>query len=201
MGLSKNKWNSKKSFLTAYFKAINFLRPLLSFAVRFNNLLIWLHIIVLGKMLFVLSRTELRLASNLSLVVEWEVLDVILTQVCFHSIHVGVVSLARDRIRASVAICEQQGGVVCDQGKEEQHNGTHYPAHLCHTPGQRQHSWSYHCCYHMCWCCPDGPCTAASHQDIRRLSSFETRLQLQLRSQIIFIKFWSKLSAAVVLLH
>jgi hypothetical protein len=53
----------------------------------------------------------------------------------------------------------------------------------------------------MCWCCPDGPCTAASHQDIRRLSSFETRLQLQLRSQIIFIKFWSKLSAAVVLLH
>jgi hypothetical protein len=53
----------------------------------------------------------------------------------------------------------------------------------------------------MCWCCPDGPCTAASRQDIRRLSSSETRLQLQLRSQIIFIKFWSELSAAVVLLH
>lgn len=40
------------------------------------------------------------------------------TQICSHSIHVGIVPLPSGLIATPVAVSEEAGGVVCDEGKD-----------------------------------------------------------------------------------
>jgi hypothetical protein len=56
-----------------------------------------------------------------------------------HGVHVGVVALARLRVARAVALGEQRGGVVCDEGEEEHGGGAGDPAQLRDRPGEREH--------------------------------------------------------------
>jgi len=66
--------------------------------------------------------------------------DVGAAEVGADGVHVGVVSLARLRVARAVALGEQRGGVVGDEGEEQHGGGAGHPAELRDGPGQGQHA-------------------------------------------------------------
>ena len=80
------------------------------------------------------------------------------TKVGTNSIHVSVVSLARERVTRTITIGEKKGSEVSD-GREENHDSrTSNPSKLSYRPSQRENSRSYHCGYYVCTCSPQCSC-------------------------------------------
>ena len=59
-------------------------------------------------------------------------------------VHVGVVALASVRVAGAVALGEQRGGVVGDEGEEQHGGGAGHPAELRDGPGQGEHAGADH---------------------------------------------------------
>jgi hypothetical protein len=88
------------------------------------------------------------------------------TEVGADGVHVAVVPWPLLGVAAPVALGEQRGGDVCDEGEAEHADRPGHPPQLRHRPRQRQHAGADHRRDDVRRARPRGPC--AAHDEIEQ---------------------------------